>query len=79
MARVLSKIGVWASPRILKAERKEVNTIDPVYGWVPFQAYSGKHILEGDWISSDLQAFLSLPNLWITIQKLNALNFCGKF
>jgi hypothetical protein len=51
------KIGVWASPRILKAERKEVNTIDPVYGWVPFQAYYGKHILEGDWISPDLQAF----------------------
>ncbi|MGQ9461294.1 MAG: hypothetical protein ACUVRA_08725 [Candidatus Bathyarchaeaceae archaeon] len=50
------KIGIWASPRIVKVESKEVDRADTGYTWVPFRAYSGKHALEGDRVSPDLQA-----------------------
>ncbi|MCL6579572.1 MAG: DUF3883 domain-containing protein, partial [Candidatus Bathyarchaeota archaeon] len=50
------KIGTWASPRIVKIESKEVDRTDTAYAWVPFQAYYGRHTLEGDWVSPDIQA-----------------------
>jgi hypothetical protein len=50
------KIGVWACPRIVKVSSKEISSADPMYEWVPFQAYCRKHVLEEDWISPDLHA-----------------------
>jgi len=59
------KIGVWACPRIIETHDEEISYSDPRYKWVSFGDYYGKHVLEGNCISPELEAFFvytaSLP------------------